>query len=298
MDSVTLHLAPALHSNKESSEAEDPEKQAFLRAVRKECRGLVFCKRSGRCISRRFHKCHHITELPKEDWPDITQTQFSVLEKMSGLLVAPYVTEGKLRWAGRTGVTKTSDVVEEFVASTEGEYAAFAQTWIDKGFTPLFNWYHPDMPTARTLAGRVVVDNGDDPMLTLIALRDISTGRYMPYHELLALAPKLEIVQPFGVGFQTLHSIRRATYDSLDAISSEGCVVCVDGCAMFKFRTMWYAQMAKRQARQQLTDIAERRQREERRLKRIHDAKEAEKRRIAFREAQEKKKKERAMFSL
>jgi len=147
-------------SNKESSEAEDPEKQAFLRAVRKECRGLVFCKRSGRCISRRFHKCHHITELPKEDWPDITQTQFSVLEKMSGLLVAPYVTEGKLRWAGRTGVTKTSDVVEEFVASTEGEYAAFAQTWIDKGFTPLFNWYHPDMPTARTLAGRVVVDNG------------------------------------------------------------------------------------------------------------------------------------------
>ena len=65
-------------------------------------------------------------------------------------MIAPFFSEGKLFWATRSGKSKVSNTVQEYINSlrtindnnnhttSETNYEQFATKWILAGFTPLF----------------------------------------------------------------------------------------------------------------------------------------------------------------
>lgn len=77
--------------------------------------------------------------------------KFVILEKMDGSMIAPFYTKGKLRlqssiiiltdrFGTKNGLTDTALIAEEYIASGKFSYQEFSQKWVDKGFTPIYEW--------------------------------------------------------------------------------------------------------------------------------------------------------------
>ena len=69
-------------------------------AIRRECRGLLVCSRTGRVIARRFHKFFNVHELQEtsiENMENIFAQELEkgnileVTDKLDGSLVSPFV---------------------------------------------------------------------------------------------------------------------------------------------------------------------------------------------------------------
>ena len=91
-------------------------------------------------ISRRFHKFFNIGELPEceEDKVLLKEKPYHILEKMDGSLVAPLVTDGKVKLGSKMGVTEMSNKMEdEFLADSKVDYVTFCEKWMAKDFTPV-----------------------------------------------------------------------------------------------------------------------------------------------------------------
>ena len=69
--------------------------QRWLRACRRECRGLLVCSRTGVVLARRFPKFFNIGELP-ETAPECIDLGmgFTLAEKLDGSLVSPLLLGG------------------------------------------------------------------------------------------------------------------------------------------------------------------------------------------------------------
>lgn len=64
---------------------DDPEDEMILKALRREARGIIFDKDTGRVISRRFHKFFNVGERPSTEMRNIDITQpHVILEKLDG----------------------------------------------------------------------------------------------------------------------------------------------------------------------------------------------------------------------
>ena len=117
------------------------ERTEYLWKVRRECRGIVFNKDTEKIISRRFHKFFNIGELPETSIEKIDfNRNYFLLVKLDGSMIAPFFTEGKLRYATKQTVTDTSLLVEEFVKKSGINFDDFCTNWIEKGYSPIFEW--------------------------------------------------------------------------------------------------------------------------------------------------------------
>ena len=92
-------------------------------------------------MARRFHKFFNIGE--KEE-TEIEKIDFGrkhyLLVKLDGSMISPFYTEGKLRYATKLTVTDTSLLVEEFVKQSSLKYDELSSHWIEKGYSPIFEW--------------------------------------------------------------------------------------------------------------------------------------------------------------
>lgn len=162
-------------------------------AVRRECRGLLVDKASGRIIARRFHKFFNINERPETMSTEVQRLvtlqsstgtsgcgECIITEKIDGSLVSPVFVsspEGALIWA-----TKSMEMqdIGAFVAEQFADkgylYEQFARHWYGRGYSSLFEWCQQ---------GRAVgVINHQASSLILLALRHTTTGKYISHPEM------------------------------------------------------------------------------------------------------------------
>lgn len=159
-------------------------------AIRRECRGLIF-DRKGVCVSRPYHKFFNVNERPETQAKNIDWTQNHLaLEKLDGSFIRPFRPNGELLWGTKMGVTDVSQYAAAFV-NYNYNYTKFAEFMLRNGQTPVFEFC--------SRLQRIVIDYPTD-RLVLTAIRDIQTGEYMAYEEMVAEANRhdIEYVKAFG----------------------------------------------------------------------------------------------------
>ena len=151
----------------EFSSSVDPN----IAKIRREARGIIFDTETGDIIRRPLFKFFNINEreetqlhnldFSKEHWVDI---------KLDGSMIAVFAHEGNLVWGTKMVAPDFHDMVEKFVESSDVDYAGFCWKLINDGYTPIFEWMHPQK--------RIVIDYGKEPALTLLAIRNMVTGEF------------------------------------------------------------------------------------------------------------------------
>lgn len=145
-------------------------------AIRRECRGLVFDS-SGILISRPYHKFFNVGENEKVSIDALRRMidrPHWFMEKLDGSMVRPIQTSNGLKLGTKMGFSETALRAQAWMetATLSSQYAAFMQTCVESGLTPIFEWVSPE--------DRIVIDYGES-CLYLTALRDNLTGLYMDY---------------------------------------------------------------------------------------------------------------------
>lgn len=122
------------------------------------------------------------------------------------------------------------------------KYKEFCLEWIEKGFTPLFEWC--------SYRQQIIVSYPED-MLVLTAIRNNATGLYVTYGDMLAscAAHNVPLTKPmkvsFGEQYQSLGELLRHVKETTDL---EGFVLCFETGEFYKLKTEWYFARSKKVA--------------------------------------------------
>lgn len=143
--------------------------------IRRECRGLIFDAKTGKCISRPAQKFFNIGERASTQPQNIDfERDHLMLEKLDGSFVRPFKTsDGVLRWGTKMGETDTAALLEPFLKE-HPQYVDFAHWACDESLTPMFEF--------TTRKQRIVIDYPKDS-LTLLLMRNNVTGDYIDYEK-------------------------------------------------------------------------------------------------------------------
>jgi T4 RnlA family RNA ligase len=209
-----------------------PEVTDELSAIRRECRGLIFCSRTGKLISRAFHKFFNIGEKPETQ---LDQCEISpdalVLEKLDGSFIRAIPLADGYRLATKMGAgTDVAMQAEVFVASRSNLDQLFRDLVVATAgaVTPIFEWC--------SRYNRIVLDY-PEPRLVLTAVRDTVSGRYWTRAELEDLAAKYNLELVSAAPFSDLAAVR----DQCRLLEqAEGYVVREPDGHMIKIKSDWY----------------------------------------------------------
>lgn len=150
-----------------------PEIKNTNDAIRREARGLIFCKNTGRIVRRPLVKFFNILEKEETQLHNLDfSVNHTVQTKMDGSLISPFEVgygSGHIRWGTKMGITEVAMEAEVFVANNPN-YQKFAEWCIQNDLTPIFEY---TAPTNR------IVLRYNEPMLTLLAVRHMITGEYV-----------------------------------------------------------------------------------------------------------------------
>jgi RNA ligase len=154
---------------------------SFDDPMRLECRGIKFAP-DGTLLARPLHKFFNINER------DATQAHVldfnqphTITEKMDGSMIHPAIVDGALVFMTRMGRTDHAIKAERHITE---DVDSVCRSLIGSQWTPIFEWTAPD--------NRIVV-RYPDSRLTLLAIRYMPTGQYMPYGELAEYAQDMGI---------------------------------------------------------------------------------------------------------
>lgn len=140
--------------------------------IRRECRGLIFYP-DGRIMSRPFDKWFNVGEREETLAQNIEFNNVShILVKLDGSMLRPLDIHGDIKWGTKMGVTDVAKPVDDF-CQRNPQYNEFASWAMRNGLTPIFEWCSPN--------NRIVIKY-DQESLTLLALRDNVTGKYLDLH--------------------------------------------------------------------------------------------------------------------
>lgn len=219
--------------------------EALLRQTRRECRGIIYNKETGKIISRRYHKFFNLNELDEthEDLIDVSRPHV-ILDKMDGCLVSPFMSLGKLRWGSKMGITELSeDMEEDFLPKkTDMKYHDFCMEWISKDYTPLFEWC--------SFKQQIIVSYPED-MLILTAIRHNETGMYVKLSEMQESAAKynIPVTKPMAVSFGDAYkTLGELMHHVKESVGLEGFVLCFENGEYYKMKTEWYFARSKKVA--------------------------------------------------
>lgn len=200
-------------------------------ALLRECRGIVFDK-TGNVISRRFHKFFNVNERIETQNIDINLNHH-ILEKLDGSFLSPVLIDNNIQWITKRGHNKIGTHAAKYIEHSGINYNKFARYCISNNVTPIFEY--------MAAINRVIINYGDEPRLTLLAIRDNIHGNYTPYGTLV------EVAKEFGIPVvKTLGKLTNSFInDSRSESGLEGYVVRYDNGHMVKIKNDWYCKLHK-----------------------------------------------------
>lgn len=141
--------------------------------IRRECRGMIFDKATGKVIGRRYHKFFNIMEREETLLEHINfDKPHVILEKLDGSMITPFITsDGVFRVGTKMGETEIAQQAKEFILARPSLHKFCIKTCTE-GYTPIFEWC--------SLKNRIVVAYPEDK-LVLTAIRHMVTGQYIPF---------------------------------------------------------------------------------------------------------------------
>ena len=214
-----------------------------------ECRGSVFDTKTGKCLCRPFEKFFNFHEMTTEHQKEIEQQIDSgygvaFTMKRDGSMITPVLLpNGELGF--KTKKSFDSDVAKlakEYVTRSFPMLLEWCKDWLVRGYTPIFEFTSPD--------SEIVLSYGEEPTITLLALRNIVSGQYLPLDIDEVGGPAVIDCIPF-------HSMDQLKEAQTHAENEEGWVAeLLDlkslNSTRVKFKTEWYVD------RHRLLDLRER----------------------------------------
>lgn len=201
-------------------------------AIRRECRGLVFCNKTGALIRHPYHKFFNYGQK-EEVLPgnvDFTKAH-QILEKLDGSMIAAFRDHtGKIWWGTKMVAESFHNDVERFV-STRPQYIQFVNECFRNGMTPIFEYVAP--------TNRIVV-NYQEENLIVTAIREVESGLYVDYQTMIRTAGYHNIPYVKAFYFDDFTALE-AYIESLE--NAEGVVVRFDGGHAVKCKGPWYVQI-------------------------------------------------------
>ena len=223
---------------------------SFDDPIRKECRGIKFCSKTGDLLARPLHKFFNWGEKPETG---LGQVDFSVphvvMEKMDGSMIHPCLvtsvdTEGQrydelllMTRMGHTDVAQAAErlFLNEVVSSEFGDVMTRGQvlrTLVEDGFTPIFEYVGPD---------NRIVEEYAEPALVLLQVRDIETGAYAGEAHLDGFAEMLGVTRAPTYPAFTRHEDVLAVHDR--ETGGEGVVLVFEDGLFVKIKTDEYRRL-------------------------------------------------------
>jgi len=207
--------------------------EATLAALRREARGLIFDRATGKVLGRRFHKFFNLGERDetRPDRIDFGQPHV-MLEKLDGSMVSPILLGDRLAWTTMLGETDVAAAAARFVAHHPNA-ARLAHELLAAGANPIFEWCSPE--------NRVVVEHAE-PILTLLAIRELVSGAYWTFEAVRETAAKAGV--PVVAAWDGLDPDPQTLARQLEALTGkEGIVLRFDDGHMLKLKTPWYVRI-------------------------------------------------------
>ena len=189
-----------------------------------QCRGLKF-DAEGRIIARPFHKFFNLGERQDPNAIDWSQPH-CVVEKLDGTMIHAAVLNGEIVFMTRMGMTEHA---RNAFSQASDALISLCQARLHAGQTPLFEYTSP--------ANRIVVEY-EVPTLTLLAVRDIVSGRYTPDTELRELADHYGI--PVTPHHGRVDNIKSFMNDARALEGMEGYVIAFDDGHRLKIKADGY----------------------------------------------------------
>lgn len=232
------------------------DREKYLLAVRRECRGLVFDVKTGQVCARRFHKFFNVGERNecKEEFIDLNRPHI-LLAKHDGSLVSPIMIPGTtdIEFASKSGITHITDMVVGRFLPKNQHYIEFGRKILQSGWTPLFEWC--------SLRNKIVLEYANDSLI-LLAIRNNKTGNYMKHTKVRELAQKhkIEITECVVDDVEYNHkSVSELEKYIKSQPQIEGFVlVFEDNGEMHKIKTDWYFSKSNRKQKMENSFNSER----------------------------------------
>ena len=203
-------------------------------AIRRECRGIIFDTATGDIIRRPFHKFFNVNEREEtQDHVVDLSRSHTILEKLDGSMIAPFIVNGQMIWGTKMGATDVAKPVEKFIEA-HSEYRIYAKFMLSRGYTPIFEWCSRKQ--------RIVLDYSEDQLI-LTAIRDVVSGRYMSRDLMIINAENYNI--PVVRAFDPQTDMKEFIEYVRDLEDVEGFVVRFDDGHMIKLKCDWYVQIHK-----------------------------------------------------
>lgn len=195
----------------------------------KECRGITF-NAQGDVVSFPFEKFFNVNENPSTQLHTLPwDSSYEVYDKLDGSMMTPVIINDKIfmktKKSFHSFITRNANT---FIANSP-KYQLFIKVFLEAHLTPIFEFYHPE--------SRVVINYGEHPKLTLLAIRDNIQGSYIEFSEWKRYAEDFSIdyVKPIeGMSKERLLLTKEET-------GKEGYVVVFkDTGQRVKFKSDWY----------------------------------------------------------
>lgn len=197
--------------------------------IRRECRGIVFDKKTRKIISRRFHKFFNLNEREETLLENIDFDQdHRLMEKVDGSMIAPFITSDGVFHIG-TKMGSSTDVAVDAMKYFEKnpELLNYCKDCIEIGYTPIFEYC--------SWKNRIVIEHQEEHVV-LLATRHMITGEY----DICPIdPPKMRKAIEFKSGVSNdsiLKFLENARYES----EKEGYVIRFSDGHMLKIKTEWY----------------------------------------------------------
>ncbi len=202
------------------------------KAIRRECRGMIFDKATGDLLRRPYHKFFNLNQIAETqiDKVDLTVPHI-ILEKLDGSMIVPYRINGRVIWGTKMGDTDVCTPVEAFVKKHPKYVDAFKVAEANS-LCMIFEW--------MSRVQRIVIDHPED-RLVLTAIRHLNSGEYVDYQTMIEFAAyhSLPVVDAFQVDDTSnmeavMDYVRRQQ-------GTEGCVIRYANGHMLKIKSEWYS---------------------------------------------------------
>ncbi|QIG65773.1 RNA ligase 1 [Ochrobactrum phage vB_OspM_OC] len=199
-------------------------------ALLRECRGITFDGETGEILARPPHKFYNVNEKEETQLSVIPHVGFELMEKLDGSMIHPIFNKEykAFRLATKKGVTETAMMAERYMVDHLGYIRLFHEMQ-RQGYTPYFEFIHPH--------NRIVLDYKDRHGLVLLGVRNIVSGEYVPYSDVVNIGKSFNVevvkLEDKGTLPEIIKELETTTH-------TEGYIALYPDGHKIKLKTPWY----------------------------------------------------------
>jgi RNA ligase len=144
--------------------------QTFDTPLKRELRGITFSSKTGRVVSRPFHKFFNLGEHPETEKERLKGKLFILREKLDGTMLHPAVVEGRVRLFTQKDFANPQIEKGEELLRRNDKLLKATRRLLEKGLTPIFELISPEF--------QLVIPYETEELI-LTEVRDNRTGHYL-----------------------------------------------------------------------------------------------------------------------